>query len=315
MSRLKNLPEALAKDWAPKILCLAIALFLFLFYRLSTLETKTFSAPLQLENASALTPSVPYLKIVRVSLRGERDNVYALAENDVIPYIDIAAATGEGEITLPVKLRLSEAAAASDPLNVTIDPSEITVVLEKKATRTLPVSCVLADFPEDGYNFESFALNPDSVKVSGPQSLVESLDDIKTEPISLAGLNATVDGTVSLVSPGDLLSFEDSNSVSYRLSISPEISDRRFDGVRVTFGPLIHGLEMATSPVTGSLVVRGPRAVLARWTPPSSLLFVLCSDITEPGRYTLDVRANVPQEFSVVSLNPQTVTVTVRERQ
>ena len=314
MKRLKDISGALAKDWAPKVISLAIALFLFLFYRISTLETKTFSAPVQIENAGILTPSAPYLKTVRISLRGERDKIYSIAEEDVSPYLDIAAATEEGEATLPVRLLLSGAAAATNPLDITVDPPEITVMLEKKATKTLPIACVFTDFPSEGYSLQSYEINPSSIEVSGPHSLIESLDRIKTEPISLSGLSSATDGTASLVSPDELFSFEDASTVSYRLSISSEVSERRFNGTRIVFGPLISGLEMASAPATANLVIRGPSHELSRWTPPSTLLSVICSNITEPGRYTLDVRVNIPQEFSVVSLEPRTVTITVRER-
>lgn len=314
MNRLKNLPEAIIRNWPEKVICLTVALFLFLFYRISTLETKTFSVPLQIENTGTLTPSVPYLKTVRISLRGERDKIYSIAEEDVAPYLDISSAAEEGETTLPVRLRLSGTAAAIEPLEITIDPPEITVMLERKMTKSLPISCVLTGFPEEGYALENCALNPSSIAVSGPRSLVEGLEELKTEPVSLEGLNSNLDGTASVILPGELFSLEGSALVSYRLSIAPEISERSFEGVRVVFGPLIYGLEMESAPVTGSLVIRGPSPALSRWTPPSTLLSVLCSEITEPGTYTLDVRVNIPQDFSVVSLEPQTVTVSVRER-
>ena len=314
MKRLKDISGALAKDWAPKVISLAIALFLFLFYRISTLETKTFSVPVKVENAGALTPSAPYLKTVRISLRGERDKIYSIAEDDISPYLDMSSAHEEGEVALPVRLLLSGTAAVTDPLDITVDPPEITVMLEKKATKPLPVSYVLTDFPQEGYVLESCEINPSSIEVSGPQSLIDSLNELKTEPISLSGLNSSTDGTAAIASLPELFSFEGEGSVSYRLSIATEISERRFNGMRIVFGPLIYGLELASAPVTGCLVIRGPKAELSRWTPPSTLLSVLCSDITAPGRYTLDVRVNIPAEFSVVSLNPQTVTVTIRGR-
>ena len=313
MSWLKKLPEAIAKDWGHKVICLTLALFLFLFYRISTLETKTFSVPLQIENVNSMIPASPYLKAVRVSLRGERDKIYSIAEEDVSAYLDISSALEEGEVALPVKIRLLGTADAVDPLDITVDPPEIAVVLERKMTKILPVSCVLIDFPEEGYVLENYALNPSSIEVSGPSSLVEGLSELKTETISLAGLNSSLDGTAPLVSPSELLSFEGPSAVSYRLSISPETFERRIEGVRVVFGPLIYGLEMETPAVTGRLVVRGPRPALSRWAPPSTLLSVSCSEITEPGTYTLDVRVNMPREFSVVSLDPQTVTINVSE--
>ena len=257
MKRLKNISGSLAKNWAPKVISLAIALFLFLFYRISTLETRTFSVPVKIENAGSLTPSMPYLKTVRISLRGERDKIYSIAEDDISPYLDMASALEEGEAAFPVRLLLSGAAAVADPLDITVDPPEITLMLEKKATKTLPVSCVLTDFPAEGYIFESCELNPSSIEVSGPKSLIGSISEIKTEPISLSGLTALTDGTVNVVLPGDLFCFEDISSVSYRLLISPKDSERRVGRSQGRAAPPSYGLEAASAHAAGRLAARG----------------------------------------------------------
>ncbi len=318
MKRLKNLKELFGKlllnNWPEKVICLAIALFLFLFFRINSLESKTFFVPLKVENTESLTPSLAYLDAVRVSLRGERNSIYSILEEDVISYIDASLAVEEGEFTAPVKIRLTGTAAAVDMLEVTVDPPEVTLMLEQRVSKILPISPVLTGFPGEGYAFDSCVLNPSSLEVSGPRAAIEVLSELKTEPISVSGLNSSADGAVAVIIPSSLVSLSDSERISYRVYVSPEISQRSLEEVSIVYGPLASDLEIESATTTANLVISGPSPELSRWRPHPSLLFVSCEGITRAGRYALDIRVNIPNEFSVVTLEPQEASVLIIER-
>ena len=54
---LRNLFERAAHNWPVKVLSVALAILLFLFYRISTLEERFFSVPLELRIDDEYTPA------------------------------------------------------------------------------------------------------------------------------------------------------------------------------------------------------------------------------------------------------------------
>lgn len=314
MNSFKKLFRAVVKGWPEKVVCMVLALFLFLFYRLTNLEERFFSIPLRVESSGEMVPSAPFLQAVRISLRGEQSEIYPVLEEDVVSFIDISAFTDEGEYSVPVQTRLSGTAVGIDPLEVVVDPSEVTVKLERRTTKLLPVSLVLTGFPSEGYEFGSSAVNPSALEVSGPRSVVESVTELKTEPVSLSGRNAGFDGSAEVVLGNEFLSFTNLSSVSYRVFISEVISERRFENIHFSFVAVRPGFEFEASAETGSLRILAPETELSSWNPPPELLSVYCGDVTEPGEYTLEVRANIPQQFTLLQLEPEEILVTFRER-
>ena len=86
----------IVRNWPEKVICLTLALFLFLFYRISNMGTKTVPLPLQIENSGSMTPSVPFLRNVHVTLRGESASIYAVSEEQITPYADLSHIREEG---------------------------------------------------------------------------------------------------------------------------------------------------------------------------------------------------------------------------
>jgi hypothetical protein len=65
---------------------------------------------------------------------------------------------------------------------------------------------------------------------------------------------------------------------------------------------------------TGSVSLEGAQLLLRDYRPPSSLLSVDCSSITEPGTYTLPVVVNQSEGFRVVRQDPENIRVYIENR-
>lgn len=313
MNSFKNFFNMLIKNWPEKVACLTLALFIFLFYRTSNLEERVFSVPLQTETYGPLTPAAPFLQNVKVSLKGEQNEIYPVLEKDIISFIDLSSFDEEGVYTVPVKTRLSGTAVGIEPLDMIVDPSEVTVKLERRINKNVPVSVVFTDFPSEGYEFESYDVNPSSLEVTGPRSIVETITELKTEPVSLSGWNTDFDGTAEVFTGNEFVSLAGFSRVSYRVRITQTTTERKFENINFSFLNLNAGFEIEPSLESGSLRILGPELGLNSWTPTADLLSVSCSDITTPGEYVLKVNANVPSRFSVIQVEPEEILVTVRE--
>jgi len=114
-----NSRELLVKitdKWPAKILSLAAALLIFVFYKMSTLETRPFSAPLRIDSANEMVPASSYPQAVKINLRGENRNIYPILEEDIEAYIDLNKYSSEGTYRIPIQIRKKGSALGIEPL-------------------------------------------------------------------------------------------------------------------------------------------------------------------------------------------------------
>jgi len=127
----RNLLAKITDKWPAKVLSVAAALILFVFHRMSTLETRYFSTPLQVETGADLVPSGTYTQIVRVNMRGDATSIYSILDGDIEAYIDLKKYTEEGRYLVPVHIRKKGSALGVEPLEISVDPLEISLWLER----------------------------------------------------------------------------------------------------------------------------------------------------------------------------------------
>lgn len=110
----------------------------------------------------------------------------------VSAYVSLADIS-EGEYTLPVTVETT-----IQPVRISeILPSELSIVLEELVRIELPIVTVLSGEPARGFQTEPPVLDIQLVQVSGPQSLVEQVEEIWAE-FDISGVQATISEQVML---------------------------------------------------------------------------------------------------------------------
>lgn len=88
----------------------------------------------------------------------------------------------------PIVLRILDSVKISKPLGieiVNIRPDTVTLHLDKKISRELPVKVRFTGTTPENYACGEVIVNPDRVILTGPQTIIDSLRDVNTEPIVL----------------------------------------------------------------------------------------------------------------------------------
>jgi YbbR domain-containing protein len=98
---------------------------------------------------------------------------------------------------------------------VQVEPEEATVVLEPLVSRTIDVNTVVTGDPALGYRKDAAYSNPSEVTISGPESLVSRVSEVRAS-MDIAGASQTVQRNIAL-QPMD----ESGNPVQ-GISISPQ---------------------------------------------------------------------------------------------
>ena len=308
---IRKILDGLVDNWAAKVLALAVAIVLFMFHRMSALEERFFSVPLRVQTDGTLVPASPYPRMVRVSLRGEANSVFPILEEDIEAYLDLAKYKSEGVYKAPVLIRKKGTAVGIDPLEVHVEPLEVAVAVERKLTKTVPVTPSFRGYLEAGYELSSYIVEPSLVELSGPTSLVERVADVTTDFVELSGRKEDFSVKVKVVNRDSLLTIRGDGQVEFRGSIQQSVMIRTIDHLPIVISGLPEGFIARPQVNFGSVKLQGSQNDLESYVPDASFLSLDCSDVNGEGMYLLPLVVSSPPNFAVVRYDPLEVAVEV----
>jgi YbbR domain-containing protein len=218
---IKKIILGLAENWPAKVLSVALAIMLFVFNQMSTLTTRTLSVPLTVETGYTMVPGSTYPRTVRVRLRGEDEGIKLITDSDIEAYVDFSRYETEGLYRAPVQVRKKGSALAIEPLEITVNPLEISVNLDRRINKTLSLSASIRGNPAPGFDMISHSISPGEIVVSGPSGVLGSITEIKTEPIDIEGRSGDFSIIVNIANPNPLFVIMGESTVEFSCRIIP----------------------------------------------------------------------------------------------
>jgi YbbR domain-containing protein len=216
----KKLLSKITDKWPVKILSLAAALVISIFFRMNTLETRFFSVPLHVETSEILVSSSSILSSVRVSLRGESDIIQQILEDDIEAFIDLGRYSNEGTYRVPVQIRKKNSALGITPLEISVLPIEIPLDLEQKTRRSFPIFPVFLGTVAPGFELSSQQIIPEMIIAEGPRSILENLSGFNTEIIDLDRRYENFSVRVNIINNDPLIFIQGDRMIEYRGAIN-----------------------------------------------------------------------------------------------
>ncbi|MDR1787256.1 MAG: hypothetical protein LBR16_02225 [Treponema sp.] len=116
-------------NWPAKVLCTALALFLFVFHKLNTQQTRVFSVPLRIVQNETLNLSDDYQKTIRINLQGSSEDIIAIEEADIDVYLDLTRLDKPGRYRVPLRMNRYGNALEGN-VRIDMDPQDIMLTLE-----------------------------------------------------------------------------------------------------------------------------------------------------------------------------------------
>jgi len=299
------------ENWPVKVLSIALAVILFVFNRLNTLTTRPLSVPLTIETHSTLVPASAYPQNVRVNLRGEDEGVKAISEHDIEVYVDLSRYEDGGLYSAPVQVRKKGSALGIEPLEIAVYPPKISVQLDQRIIKNIPLMAAIRGRAADGFDLVSYRLSPQEVVIAGPRGSLESVVELETDPIELDGRNIDFTAVVSIANPSPLFTLRGNGTAEFSCVIRPSVSVRSIEDIPIFLSGLPAALEADTGGRMGSIRIEGRQSDLDSFQPPPEFFTVICDGLFRPGTYTLPVEVDLPPEFSLIRREPEDVTLTV----
>ena len=313
--RSRSFFHTLIDNWPAKVLSIVAAIVLFMVYRINVLEERFFSVPLKVITNEKYIPAGPYPRNVRITLRGNRDEIFLILEEDIEATLDISGYQTEGQFKSSVEIEKSGTALEVDPLEINVDPYEITLTLEEKASKTLEVFPSIAGYPVHGYELAQYYLNPTYVRVEGPRKRIAEMRTILTEEIDMSGKKENFTLRVRLAVEDPLLFFPGGNVVEFNGIIQESVILKTFEEVEIITLDLDPKFTVTGADFNGIIRVQGSMLILEDTRPEEVRLVIDCSEIVEEGSYLLPVRPDIPLGLLVLKFEPQSLRLTVEQAQ
>ncbi len=298
--------------WHIKIFSFLLALILFWFYRISNLDERFFSVPLELVMNNSFIPAGDYPSHVTVTIRGASEEIFAVQEEDIRATANFSSHQAEGSFREPIEvIRKGSALDSNGGWEIRIDPGDVVIRQEEKLTKTLPVDPSLTGFPGIGYEMSQYFVSPSSVTVVGPRSEVEPLESLSTEVIDISGKYEDFTAMSRLVYPSSLVYFPGGDVVEFRGVITESLLVKTIANLDLSLLSLNSSLTVRGILPRGRVTIQGNQAQIEALAREEILLYADCGRITGPGTYTIPVLPRVPGDTALLNWLPKEITLEI----
>ena len=314
MQPIREVVAKLLRYWPAKVTSLGVAVLLVLFNDFSSLDLRVISVPLEIVHSEEFLPATDLPSNVRVSLRGEGEEIVGILSEDLRAHIDLSHNEQSGLRTSSIIVERRGNALNVDPLEIGVEPSQISLRMENRQIGSPDVQPVVTGALPAGYRVLQVRVSPSVVEVAGPQSVMEQLEALNTETIDIAGRRESFVARVGLVSPRPFLQYLSGGTVEVTVEIGETQITNTYTGVDVEVVNVAPNLSVVPPLPKVDLVLEGRYSLLQGLDTDLVVFTADASEITAPGEYQMPVQYEVPEELADITLfdvSPDNVNVII----
>jgi len=221
-----QITRLLFRNFGTKLLALGIACvtwYLLSGERRERISERSYRIPLSVVNVPPRTMIVsPLPDAVDVRLRGPFTPLRQIEPSKLEAVVDLAGTEpgerrfglGSGDVNVPPSVEV-----------ISITPSELRIVLDSVAEKSLPVVADLTGVPGAGSRIDEVTIEPRQAKVFGPEKVVSRMLNISTEPISVEGRTLPFTATAILASQAPGVRVREGQVVTVRVRLVSSTSE------------------------------------------------------------------------------------------
>lgn len=310
----KSLVEKILDKWPYKVACVVIAIFLFIFHEASLVTKKTFIVPLTISENGLVIHVSDSPSTVSVVIRASEENIKLIQTSDIKAFANIDYISSSGFVKIPVTLKISDEIMSLSPLEVRLSEEYVTLHVEKKVSKYIPLSASVVGSPSHGYEVESVLIDPSVVLVTGPETMVNAVSEIPTAKITVSNAQTNFSTTTTLNQIDKILTVQDEGPYTATVIIAPQIMEKTFSDVVPEVLNLNSNLVIDGELPVLTVILAGTVPNLEEYNLPSRAVSINLGEITEEGTYTVPVKYNISSTFELLDFSEEEITVTVKNK-
>ena len=279
---------------------------MFLSGSCSSLQETVIFIPVDSDQIPAeLTITGPSLKGIEVYVRGPKSKVRMLSDLKMRYVLDFSG-VHVGINSIPIKkdrIILPEGISI-----VKINPTFLTVTIDNKIKKELPVKILFFGKPATGFTVTSTVAKPSSVILQGPESILGPMDKVLTKPIEIKGLSESFKKEVALDLIENLEIISPLETIFAEIFIEEKIVTQKFDiqveGKNSLFNYMI-------TPPAINIEVKGPVYIIERLHTEKWITVYVDLKGLSPGTYVKRATITLPVKTSLIGVRPEMFTVNI----
>jgi len=291
-------------DWFLKLISLAFAILLWFLVGGEEMVQVTISVPLEITNVpSELVIANDVPPALAVKVYGPRSLINTVTKQRISKVIDLKGAHA-GRLTVditPSRLSLPAGVTA-----MKVEPVSVTIVLDRRLTRVVPVKAILTGEVENDYELNKVMVDPEQVSISGPESEVAGIREIETYPIELGRATRSFTREIGLNLLGLHITVDGDAIVRVHVEVRPLEGTMRFQHVKVISDHKTGKVIWWPTEIT--VILEGPKPLLKSIT--SRDIVVKIPRDLKLGKQWLAPDVSVPPGLIVKKTIPDTVRIT-----
>lgn len=286
-----------------KLISLGAAIGLW-FVVTTNVSSLTITVPVEVRNVPEDTLLISS-SVTQVSVRVRGPSFLLNTGVDGLKAIRVAVPKDVAH-RLVVPIQSSDLPLPSGLSIASVEPSEVELRFDKKATKVVPVEVPRIGRLSDAYRLEGIEWKPESIQVEGPRELIRDLRLVETYPIDFRTLADSEKKELPIRKPASSMTLS-ADQVTVAVRVAPIPTKRVFR--RRSIEIRVNGGEVRTvSPKDVQIVVRGPKSLMQPLSEGDVVPYVRLDEDDRPGR-VVSVHADLPDGIEMESIDPPSVEV------
>ena len=294
-----------------KLLCLLMSFLLFLFVRYQKEYTKDYVTKIEIKNIPSrllIANDVP--ENITITLKGFKDNIYELP-TEFSAYIDLTnASIGSNmyEVNLAGDIDYSK-------MNITVNPSEIPIILDELSYKTVPIKVPTVGTVAYGLTIDNIIINPSNTIISGPKTLISSIDEIRTYNVDITDKYLDYSSISRIHLPRNIKS--DVSRVNINIIFNKNLRRAEFNNLAISIDNLNGKFKINDHDplIIDKVILEANKVMLDNLSPNDIKLYIDLKEMTNIGMYSnVAVEAKIPIYSKLIEIEPSFFDIEIIER-
>lgn len=294
-------------DFLLRLISLGLAIVLWYFVGGEDIVNKNVMVPVEVINLPRdLVISNQFKKEIEVSVSGPRSLVLDMGKGDVTRQIDLAQAT-PGTMVLE---NTNDVIAVPRGVEVLgIQPKNVILSLDKMIQKQFVINPVTRGNLAPDYILKNIRMEPHSISITGPQTVLSQYEVLRTKPIELQGLRESTEIQVPLELDPVIVDLIGATTITAGLEISVETVQKTILGLVVRVEK--DGVLQRVTPATVTVTAAFPKTLIRDGVDLQTLFEVSAEGEKENGQMQVKVVAaqKTADPVQILKIDPMTVTL------
>jgi YbbR domain-containing protein len=190
---------------------------------------------------------------------------------------------------------------------IKIEPSFLTIKIEKEIKKEVPVIVFHSGKPASGFFVSDTIANPSSIILRGPENVLGPIQKVFTKTIDVNGLSESFKKEIAINLAEGLEVISPSRIILVELSVQERVVAKTFADIPVEGRNTPYAFSI--SPAVIRIEIKGPANVIERLKPDKGIKVYVDLKTLKPGVYVRRAAISLPVETALVSVSPEIFTV------